>query len=183
LYYRTSQRRAAVNGYKGARATLPITFLKSTAWELSSLHRLAQTQARGFKELRVVFDIYLIPRDALMVCRPKGSLDAQTAAKIVDFVELQEGESETGFNRFCDLTHLVEHLSPREVLRLAVRRSQFNPNDIHVKSAFYATDKAGLEIARMYERLLNSPRIEVRVWSDIQAAADWLGVERKLLES
>jgi len=71
----------------------------------------------------------------------------------------------------------------RETLRLAVRRSQFNPNDIHVKSAFYATDKAGLEIARMYERLLNSPRIEVRVWSDIQAAADWLGVERKLLES
>jgi hypothetical protein len=29
----------------------------------------------------------------------------------------------------------------------------------------------------MYEQLLNSPRIQVRVWDDVQAAADWLEVE------
>jgi hypothetical protein len=131
----------------------------------------------------MVFDIYVVPSDSLMVCRPKGILDAATAAKIVDFIELKEVESETGFNRFCDLTFLEEHLSPREILRLAVRRQQFNPNYIHVKSAFFATDQVGLDIANMYARLLNSPRIEVRVWSDIQAAANWLGVERRLLES
>src|ERR1700733_6816088 len=131
----------------------------------------------------MVFDVYMVPREALLVCRPKGILDAGTAAKIVEFVELKEVESETGFNRFCDLSYLKEHLSPREVLQLAVRRQQFNPNDIHVKSAFFATDKVGLEIARMYERLLNSPRIEVRVWTDIQAAADWLGGEGRLPES
>jgi hypothetical protein len=130
----------------------------------------------------MVFDVYMIPGDALLICRPKGILDAPTAQKIVEFIELKEVESETGFNRFCDLTHLNTHLSPREVLRLAVRRQRFNPNNIHVKSALFATDQAGLEIAGMYERLLNSPRIEVRVWSDIEAAANWLGVQRERLE-
>src|ERR1700722_13187238 len=102
----------------------------------------------------MVFDVYVVPKDALLVARFKGILDAPMAERIVEFVELKE--SETGFNRFCDLTHLDEiHLSPTEILQLAVRRRTFNPNDIHVKSAFFATDEVGLEIASMYERLLN----------------------------
>jgi hypothetical protein len=124
----------------------------------------------------MVFDVFMIPTDKLMVARPKGILDALTAKRIIEFVEIKEVESETGFNRFCDLSHLEGfNLSPPEILELAGRRRAFNPNDIHVKSAFFATDALGLEIASIYGRLLNSSRIEVRVWSDIQAAADWLG--------
>jgi hypothetical protein len=124
----------------------------------------------------MVFDVFMIPIDKLLVARPKGILDALTAERIIEFIEIKEMDSETGFNRFCDLSHLEGiDLSPSEVLVLADRRRAFNPNDIHVKSAFFATDELGLGIASMYERLLNSPRIEVRVWSNIQAAADWLG--------
>jgi hypothetical protein len=130
----------------------------------------------------MVFDVYMIPREALLIGRPKGILDAPTAERIVEFVEIKELESETGFNRFCDLTRVLEiHLSPGEVQQLAARRRAFNPNDIQVKSAFFATEEAGLAIARTFERLLNSPRIEVRVWSNLQAAADWLGVKRERL--
>lgn len=128
------------------------------------------------------FDIYVVPGTSLLVARPQGILDARTAQEIVKFIEIKEVAIETGFNRFCDLTYLANiHLSPAHVLQLAARRGAFNPNDIHVKSAFFATDILGLKIANMYKRLLNSPRIEVRVWSNIQAAADWLGVERQLL--
>ena len=132
----------------------------------------------------MLFDVYVVSSDALVVARPKGTLDAQTAERIVEFIEIKEVESETGFNRFCDLTHLDGiHLSPFEVVQLARRRQAFNPNDIHVKSAFFATDLLGRWIANLYERLLNSSRIEVKVWSDIQAAADWLGVKREHLVS
>ncbi len=128
-------------------------------------------------------DIYVLPGDSLLVARPKGILDARTAEEIVKFIEIKEAAIETGFNRFCDLTYLATiHLSPAHVLQLAARRGAFNPNDIHVKSAFFATDILGLKIANLYKRLLNSPRIEVRVWSNLPAAAGWLGVERKLLE-
>ncbi len=123
------------------------------------------------------FDFYAIEEDALLVGWLKGVLDAKTAEIIIDFVEIREIVAETGFNRFCDLTHLDGiHLSSKDVHQLAVRRREFNPNDIPVKSAFFATEPLAFGIARMYEQMLNSPRINLRVWSDRQAAADWLGV-------
>ena len=129
-----------------------------------------------------MFDVYVLSGDSLLVARPKGILDARTAEEIVKFIEIKEVAVETGFNRFCDLTYLAEiRLSPAELLQLAVRRGAFNPNTIHVKSAFFATDILGLKIANMYKRMLSSPRIEFRVWSNMQAAADWLGVEPKRL--
>jgi len=123
------------------------------------------------------FDIYVIESDALLVGRLQGVLDADMAAEIVAFVETREIVAETGFNRFCDLTQLAGiHLSSDNVRQLAARRRAFNPNDIRVKSAFLATDPLAFGVARMYQQVLNSPRIEVRVWGDMQAAADWLGV-------
>jgi len=124
-----------------------------------------------------MLDIYMIETDALMVGRPKGILDANLADKLLIFIEIKEAEIETGFNRFCDLTRLDGiHLAAADVLELGVRRRAFNPNDIRVKSAFLATHPLAFGIARMYEQLLNSPRIEVRVFDDLNAAAQWLGV-------
>ncbi len=129
-----------------------------------------------------MLDVYVIQSEELLVCRIKGLLDAKLASSIVEFIEVKEAESETGFNRFCDLTRLNDiHLSPNEVLHLADRRRAFNPNQIHVKSAFLATCPLTFGIASMYEKLLNSPRIEVRVWAEMQEAADWLGVKRQSL--
>jgi hypothetical protein len=124
-----------------------------------------------------MFDVYMIEREALMVCRPKRVLDASAAKQIVEFVEIKEVETETGFDRFCDLTGLDSiHLSSADVMELAVRRRTFNPNDVRVKSAFLATNPLAVGVARMYEQLLNSPRIEVRVFSELEAAAEWLVV-------
>jgi len=124
-----------------------------------------------------MLDIYLIETDALMVGRPKGILDANLADKLLQFIEIKEVEIETGFNRYCDLTRLEGiHLTSADVLELAVRRRGFNPNDVRVKSAFLATHPLAFGIARMYEQLLNSPRIEVRVFDELNAAAQWLGV-------
>ena len=123
------------------------------------------------------FDIYSIERDTLLVGRLKGVLDAKTAEKIVEFVETKEIITDMGFNRFCDMTQLEGiDISSDDVFQLASRRREFNPNNIRVKSAFLATHPLAFGIARMYAQMLNSPRIEVRVWNDMQAAADWLGV-------
>jgi hypothetical protein len=123
------------------------------------------------------FDFYSIAKDTLLVGLLKGVLDAKTAGKIVEFIETKEIITDMGFNRFCDMTQLDGiDISSDEVFQLASRRRTFNPNDIRVKSAFLATNLLAFGIARMYEQMLNSPRIEVRVWNDRQAAADWLGV-------
>src|SRR5580658_9739544 len=112
-----------------------------------------------------MFDVYMLESDALMVARPIGVLDAEMTVKIIEFIEIKEQEMERGFNRFCDLTRLEGiRLSSHEVLQLAARRRAFNPNDINVKSAFLATDPFSFGMARMYEQLLDSPRIEVQVF-------------------
>jgi hypothetical protein len=124
------------------------------------------------------FDILALEKDALLVGWLTGVLDAKTAEMIVEFIETREIAVETGFNRFCDLTRLEGiHLSSEDVYELATRRRAFNPNDILVKSAFLAKDPLAFGVARMYEQMLNSKRIHVRVWSDRQAAADWLEVD------
>jgi hypothetical protein len=130
----------------------------------------------------LMFDIYVVESDALMVGRPKGILNASMIERIFDFIEIKEQELETGFNRCCDLTRLDGiQLSSTEVRQLAARRRSFNPNDIRVKSAILATDPLGFAIARMYEQLLNSPRIEVRVFAELEAAAAWLAVKPEML--
>ncbi|HTT19533.1 MAG TPA: hypothetical protein VMG82_11330 [Candidatus Sulfotelmatobacter sp.] len=129
-----------------------------------------------------MIDIYVIESDSLMVARPKGTLDAQMAERIVEFIEIKEQHSETGFHRFCDLSSLEGiRLSDAEVQSLADRRSAFNPNDIRVKSAFLAIHPLAYGIARMYEQMLHSPRIEVRVFSQLEPAAEWLAIKPGLL--
>jgi len=124
------------------------------------------------------FDVYVIAKDGLAVARLKGVFDAFLAEKLIEFVETKEITTETGFNRFCDMSQLEGiQLSSQEVRRLAARRRLFNPNDIRVKSAFFAPDPLAFGIARMYEQTLNSQRIEVRVWGEMQAAAAWLQVD------
>ena len=96
----------------------------------------------------------------------------------MEFIGIKESNFETGFNRFCDLTHLEGIcLSSGEVAELAGRRSAFNPNDVRIKSAFLATDPLASGIARMYAEFLSSPRIEVRVFAELAAAAEWLAVQ------
>jgi hypothetical protein len=130
-----------------------------------------------------MFDVYMIERDAVMVGRPKGILDASEALQIVEFVEIKEIEMESGFDRFIDLTHLDSiKLSAGEVSKLADRRRKFKPNDIRVKSAFLATHPLSYGIARMYEQLLNSDRIEVHVFSELEEAAAWLLVNPQKLK-
>lgn len=125
-----------------------------------------------------MFELHTVESDALLVSHFKGILDAEAAQRIVEFLEEKEIEVETGFHRFCDLTLLEGiQLSIRDVRQLAARRREFNPNPVRVKSAFLAMDPLAFGVSRMYEQLLNSPRIEVRVWSDIEGAAEWLGVD------
>ena len=103
---------------------------------------------------------------------PRRPKESSTSSKS------KELQLETGFSRFCDMTSLDGiRLSCAEIQQVAARRREFNPNDIRVKSAFWAINPLAFGIARMYEQLLKSPRIEVRVFSDLQEAADWLGVK------
>jgi hypothetical protein len=129
-----------------------------------------------------MFDVYIIDSESLMVGRPNGVLNVRKAERIVDFIEIKEEEIEKGFNRFCDLTRVDSvNLSSNDLVKLAARRRAFTPNNVRVKSAFLATHALAFGAARMYEFLLDSPRIEVRVFNNVEAAAQWLSVNPHML--
>lgn len=124
------------------------------------------------------FDVYQLDDRPLLVGRPRGVLDGELATKIVEFVELKEVLTETGFNRYCDMTRLDGiNISLNEIEALALRRRAFNPNLFRVKSAFLATNPLTQGIVHMYRTLLQSPRIEVRGF-DVDLAAAWLEVSK-----
>ncbi len=128
-----------------------------------------------------MLDVYVVS-DRLLVARPNGIVNVSVAEEIVKFVEIKEEQLEKGFDRFCDFTRMEGiTLTCAEMFMLASRRRAFNPNLIHVKSAFLAINPLAFGMARMYEQMLNSPRIEVRVCIDFEAAANWLGVESETL--
>jgi hypothetical protein len=177
-----------VGGLRDGHGDFHSYFLKSSVGHLPIPEFIGPDTGRVTREHKTnkkirekeipMLNFNVIDGDALLVARPSGIVNAEVAEGIVEFVEIKEEQLEMGFNRFCDLTGLEGiDLRSEDVRHLADRRSAFNPNQVHVKSAFLATDPLTFGIARMYEQLLNSPRIAVRVWSDIQAAADWLGVK------
>ena len=129
-----------------------------------------------------MLDVYVIEDDALVVGRPKGTLDGALARKMVQFIEIKEVEVETGFDRFCDLSGIRRvNLGLTEVDALAARRRTYNPNRIRVKSAFVAKGPLLLAIVGLYQALLKSPRIQVRAFRSGADAAKWLGVEPRKL--
>jgi hypothetical protein len=129
-----------------------------------------------------MLNVYSIPHEALLVARPVGIFNRKCAESLIDFIEIKEELADAGFDRFADLTRLKEiQLTREDVLQLAARRRAFNPNDIPVKSAFLAVDPMAWMIASMYELVLDSPRIEVKTFQDLQSAAKWLGVQANLL--
>ena len=128
------------------------------------------------------FEVRYVGGGSLLAGWLRGTLDAELARKLVAFIELQEAESEKGFDRFCDLTALEGiTLSVDEVASLAARRRAYNPNPIRVKSAFLVGGPLALGVAHVFKALLQSERIEVRWFDSREAAAAWLQVSAETL--
>ncbi len=129
------------------------------------------------------FEVRYVAGGSLLAGWLRGTLDAELARKLVGFIELQEAESEKGFNRFCDLTALEGiNLSVDEVGSLAARRRAYNPNPIRVKSAFLVASPLALGVVHVFKALMQSDRIEVRWFDSPEAAAAWLQVSPETLQ-
>jgi hypothetical protein len=128
------------------------------------------------------FEVRYVEGGSLLAGWLRGTLDAELARKLVAFIELQEAESEKGFDRFCDLTALGGiTLSVDEVASLAARRRAYNPNPIRVKSAFLVGGPLALGVVYMFKALMQSDRIEVRWFDSREAAGAWLQVSPETL--
>jgi len=121
------------------------------------------------------------PEFRLTTWHPQGTFDTALANKVIAFIEWEEYIQEAPFDRYTDLSGIVEiRIGIGSIIEMA-RRRRFVREP--VKSALFGHDRARLEVAQSYERLMqDATMIQVRSFSDRNAAAEWLDVPETILE-
>lgn len=128
-------------------------------------------------------DIQFHPGPRLMVYRPRGILSESRVNAIVAFLEKEEDEAESPFNRFTNLSKLdALDLDVNAIIRISVHRRHAYEKYPPVKSAFYVTTESAAELVQVHFLLTNHSPLKVRMFRELQIAAKWLDVSRELLE-
>lgn len=120
------------------------------------------------------------PQQRLMAWRPRGVLDEKTVNEIIRFI----GPLETigSFDRFTDLSEIDGvDLNFHYVFRIALYRRMRYIERLCVKSAFLVTSRESAHYAKLHAMLTDHSPLQVRVFTERQAAARWLGVAVELL--
>jgi hypothetical protein len=117
-----------------------------------------------------------------MLWKPRGILDQSLVTEIVAFIDAAEESARKPFHRFTDLSALdAVDLNFRFVFDIALhRRLAYAPNP-PVKSAFYVTSPATAHYAKLHAMLTDYSPLEVSLFTDRGAAAQWLDVPPEAL--
>ena len=113
----------------------------------------------------------------LLIYRPHGVIDEEAVKEVMSVLEDLEARLEKPFNRFSDTLAADEvELNFKNVIEFSLCRRLSYAGHPPVKSAVLATDSTMIHYARLHALLTQGSPINVRVFTDRQEAADWLGV-------
>ena len=86
------------------------------------------------------------------------------------------------FNRFSDLSGLESfHLTFKYVFHVALYRRLSYGGREPIKSAFYVTHPEAAHLVRIHAIMTDHSSLEVEMFEEREAAAEWLGVPFELL--
>ena len=122
--------------------------------------------------------------ERLMVYRPRGVLSEYRVNRIITFLEKEEAEADRPFNRFTDLSKVdALDLDVNAMIRISLHRRLAYGNNPPIKSAFYVTSKDAASLVKVHVLLTSHSPIKANMFDKLTAAAQWLGVTPKILES
>ncbi len=115
------------------------------------------------------------------VLKRAGAYVVEFQRQLSGVVAEEEYVQDAPFDRYTDFSGIVEiRIGIGSIIEIA-RRRRFVREP--VKSALFGHDRATLEVAQSYERLMqDATMIQVRSFSDRNAAAEWLEVPETILE-
>ncbi len=119
---------------------------------------------------------------SLILWQPRGILDQALVNEIVVFIDTAEARTSKPFHRFTDLSALdAVDLNFNFVFFVALhRRLAYAPRS-PVKSAFYVTSPATTHYIKLHAMLTDYSPLEVSLFTERAAAAEWLGVPEESL--
>ena len=120
----------------------------------------------------------------LLVYRPHGVMSEESVNQIVSVIGDLEAKLQEPFNRFFDtLGHDEVELNFRSVIQISLHRRLSYAGRPSIKSAILATDSTIIHYAKLHAVLTQGSPINVRIFTERQQAAQWLGVPVELLAS
>src|SRR5215469_10528551 len=119
----------------------------------------------------------------LLIYRPRGLVNEAALNKTLGALEDLEAKLQEPFNRFSDTLAADEvELNFKYVIQFSLCRRLSYAGHPPVKSAIIARDSTMIHYARLHALLTQGSPINVRVFTNRQEAADWLGVPIERLE-
>jgi len=113
----------------------------------------------------------------LLIYRPHGLMTEESVNKIVSIIGDLEAKSQEPFNRFFDtLGHDEVELNFKHVIQISLHRRLVYAGGPPIKSAILATDSTIIHYAKLHAVLTQGSPINVRIFTERQKAAQWLGV-------
>lgn len=111
-----------------------------------------------------------------------GELDAALASEWVE--KLEEQEAGKTLHRFHDVREInAVHLSFDDLWSIAQRRLGAYESGQETHSVFWVSTPLNYGIARMYQALTDGTPFKIEVLYKIEEVADFLGVDKKLIEN
>lgn len=119
---------------------------------------------------------------SLILWKPHGVLDKPLVNEIIAFIETAERRASKPFNRFNDMSALdVVDLNFNFVFHIALGRRLSAAAKPAVKSAFYVTSPATEHYIKLHAMLTDYSPLDVSLFTDRAAAAEWLAVPEEAL--
>jgi hypothetical protein len=117
-----------------------------------------------------------------MLWKPHGILDQALVNEVVAFIDTAEKRASKPFNRFADMSALdMVDLNFKFVFDIALHRRLTYAGYPPAKSAFYVTSQATAHYAKLHAMLNDYSPLDVSLFTDRAAAAEWLGVPDEAL--
>ncbi len=122
--------------------------------------------------------------DNIICSKLDGELDATLASEWVKKLEKQEAQTKQTLHRFHDVRDIdAVHLSFDDLWGIAQRRLEaYQAGDANL-SAFWVSTPLNYGVARMYQALTEGTPFKIEVLYNLEEVADFLGVDKKELES
>ena len=132
--------------------------------------------------MKFPYDVEFHEDIRLLVWRPHGLVNKAAVNKIISVIGELEITSKEPFNRFSDTVGAdAVDLNFEYIIHVSLYRRSFYGKRPPIKSAILATDETLIHYAKVHALLTQGSPINVRVFQDRAAAAEWLEVPVKLL--
>jgi len=129
-------------------------------------------------------DVYFRPDIRLLLWKPRGVLNEKVVNKIIAFIRDAEAKSDASELRFVDTAMLTAiELNFRYVFHVALYRRMSRKDRSPIKSAFLVKKPEFAHYFKLHALLTNHSPLQVRLFEDRAAAAEWLGVPPDRLDS